>query len=65
MNDKELLDTYMRGFNHELDGKDVEPQESKLLTRAYSLGRLDAIVGDECNDIDMRTNQQIVNAIRN
>ena len=62
--DKKILDIYMRGFNHELDGKPIEPQVSKLLTRSYCLGRLDAIVGDECDDIDMRTNKEIVDSIK-
>lgn len=66
--DKVLLETYMWGFNDELDGKTKIWNPKPLLLRAYNLGRQDAIVGDDISsDIsssDLQTNEDILNRIR-
>jgi hypothetical protein len=63
--DKILLETYMWGFNDELDGKMKMWTPNPLLLRAYNLGRQDAIVGDDVRSMDYQTNEEILNKIRN
>lgn len=62
--DKELLETYMWGFNDELYGRVRVCNPNPLLLRAYNLGRDDAIIGDDVTSSDLQTNQQILNRIR-
>jgi ABC-type amino acid transport substrate-binding protein len=62
--DKILLETYMWGFNDELDGKTRMWNPNPLLLRAYDLGRLDAIVGDDVSSVDLQTNEEILERIR-
>jgi hypothetical protein len=63
--DKVLLETYMWGFNDELDGRVKMWNPNPLLLRAYNLGRQDAIVGDDVRSMDYQTNEEILNKIRN
>jgi hypothetical protein len=62
--DKILLETYMWGFNDELDGRTEMWNPNPLLLRAYKLGRLDAIVGDDVRSADYQSNEEILNRIR-
>ena len=62
--DKELLETYMWGFNDELDGRIIMWNPNPLLLRAYNLGRDDALIGDDVASSDLQTNEQILNRIR-
>lgn len=63
--DKVLLETYMWGFNDELDSRTRMWNPNPLLLRAYNLGRQDAIVGDDVRSVDYQTNEEILNRIRN
>ena len=63
--DKILLETYMCGFNDELDGSTKMWNQNPLLLRAYNLGRGDAIVGDDVRNVDYQTNEEILNRIKN
>lgn len=63
--DKVLLETYMWGFNDELDGRTKTWNPNPLLLRAYNLGRQDAIVGDDVRSVDYQTNEEILDRIRN
>ena len=63
--DKVLLETYMWGFNDELDGKTELWNPNPLLLRAYKMGRQDAIVGDDVRTVDYQTNEEILNRIWN
>jgi hypothetical protein len=68
--DDELIDIYILGFNDELDPKkfiekNYESYGDKLREKAYSLGRLDAILGDEIPSIDLQSNEEILNNIKN
>lgn len=63
--DKELLETYMLGFTNELEGKKEIQSLTPPLLKAYNLGKIDAIVGDDVSSVDYQTNQQIINRIRN
>jgi len=62
--DKELLETYMWGFNDELDGRVRMWNPNPLLLRAYNLGRDDALIGDDVASSDLQTKEQILNRIR-
>jgi len=62
--DKILLETYMWGFNDELDGRTEMWNPNPLLLRAYKLGRLDAIVGVDVRSADYQSNEEILNRIR-
>jgi len=62
--DKILLETYMWGFNDELDNRVEMWNPNPLLLKAYKLGRQDALVGDDVRSVDYQTNQQILHRIR-
>ena len=62
--DKILLETYMCGFNDELDGRLKMWNPNPLLLRAYNLGRQDAIVGDDVRSVDYQSNEERLNRIR-
>ena len=60
-----LIQEYMRGFSDELGnlaGKASKPDT--LFKRAYNLGRLDAIVGDDIKSVDHQSYEQILNKIK-
>lgn len=63
--DKIILETYMWGFNDELDGKTKMWNPNPLLLRAYNLGRVDAIAGDDISSVDLQTNEEILKRIYN
>lgn len=62
--DKILLEIYRKGFNDELDGKKERKYNGHLETRAYNLGRIDAIVGDDCRSVDYQSKEQILESIK-
>ena len=62
--DKELLKTYMIGFNDELDKQSKKKFDDKLLQNAYDYGRLDAIVGDDVMELDYESNEEILQKIK-
>ena len=63
MTDKKILDVYMRGWIDGLDGKTTY-QSDPILIKAYNIGKIDALVGDECESIDNKTNSEILNQIK-
>lgn len=63
--DKQLLETYLRGFKDELEGTIFYVQENELLTKAYNLGRDHALIGDDVESIDYFTDEEILNLILN
>lgn len=64
MEDEHLLGVYMFGFNDELNNSQDRGFESLLERRAYNLGRLDALVGDDVRSVDYKSNAEIINQIR-
>lgn len=62
--DKELLEMYMCGFNDELDGK-LKTLNNHLFLKAYNLGRMDAIIGDDVSLSDFQSNEEILKKIKN
>lgn len=61
--DKILLDIYREGFNDELNGKKERNYKGHHEMRAYNLGRIDAIVGDDCRSVDYQTEEQVLEKI--
>jgi len=66
MKDEELLSWYMKGFNDELDGKSssISIDNIELKLKAYNLGALHAILGDELSHIDKLNNEEILEMIK-
>lgn len=62
-NDKKLLDVYMVGFRDELNSKTTEYKDVILL-KAYNLGKIDAIIGDDVSSSDDKTNEEILKQIK-
>jgi len=48
-----LMEWYMKGFNDELRGNTTTESDDKLLMCAYSIGSMDAIIGDDLPSYDM------------
>lgn len=61
--DKILLEIYKTGFSDELDDKPAKNYKGQLESRAYNLGRIDAIVGDDCRSVDYQSNEEILKSI--
>jgi hypothetical protein len=61
---KELLKIYMQGFNDELNSKTSANQYDDLKQRAYNLGRIDAIAGDDVSSVDLQSKEEILDKIR-
>lgn len=67
MTDKELLKVYMFGFNNELDGiyNAFQPKDKKSLEyKAYNLGGLHTIVGDDIRSFDYLSDEEILKMIK-
>ena len=67
MNEQEekLMDIYMAGFVDELRSQPEVEFTEILSTRAYQLGRVDALVGDDVRSVDNQTNEEILHRIYN
>lgn len=63
LNDKELLEWYWKGWNDELDGT-TSTIENKYAIKAYKLGALHAYVGDDVTSIDLLSNAEILDMIK-
>lgn len=64
MNDKDLLETYMKGFNDELRNKKYITTTDNMLDRAYELGRTHAIIGDDISSFDNQSDDEILAQIK-
>jgi hypothetical protein len=64
ISDKSLLDWYMKGFNDELRGSSSIVSDSELENKAYRLGALHAIFGDDMKSIDQLTKGEILKQIK-
>lgn len=62
--DKKLLMNYNQGWNDEMNGKDKKFFNNSLLQRAYNIGRLDYVTGDDVESVDIQTNEQILKHIK-
>jgi len=67
MTDEKLIELYMLGFEHELEGEeDIKFYlgDHPLKSPAYKLGRLDAYYGDDNPNLDYRSKEEIIKIIR-
>jgi len=64
LDDKNILEWYYNGFNDELKGTSHTMPEQELLIRAYSVGAVDAIVGDDVSSSDEQTEEMILKIIK-
>ena len=65
MTDKDILRIYMDGFNDELDGEFGNSKVNPNIDgRAYNLGSLHAIVGDDCSSVDNLSDKQILEILK-
>lgn len=62
--DKKLLETYMIGFDDELEQATEKSFTNSQLQKAYDLGRTDALLGDDISSVDNQTNGQILIRIK-
>lgn len=63
--DQKLWEAYLSGFNDELDGTSSNPYLPETLEfRAYVMGGVDAIVGDDCPSLDYRPAKVILDIIK-
>ena len=65
MIDEMLIDTYMCGFNDELNEKPELTFEDTLMQKAYNEGRGAAICGEDIRSVDYRTEAEILKIIKN
>lgn len=62
--DEQLIEVYMKGFVDSLHDTPPQPFETSLEQKAYQLGRIDALIGDEIEEHDYQTNKEILSQIR-
>lgn len=62
--DSKLLEIYRFGFEDELEGLPNITYMNPVLQKAYSLGRLDAMAGDDLKSIDSQTDEQLLALIK-
>jgi hypothetical protein len=72
LSDKQLLNTYLQGFNSVISPeKELKKKPliswitNPLLKRAFDLGRVDAVVGDDTMSLNYRTDEEILSVIKN
>ena len=63
--DIELLDIYIVGFNDELWANPKLNYEDKLKQISYNEGRDATILGEDIRSVDYRTDQEILQIIKN
>lgn len=63
--DQQLLIIYKQGFNDELSGIPEKKYSNTIETKAYTLGRIDAELGDDVKSLDEQTDEDILKRIKN
>lgn len=63
--DESLLEYYMKGFKDELRGTSSTESDNALENRAYMLGSMDAITGDDVSSLDFKNDKEILKIIKN
>lgn len=64
MTDDQLLSIYKKGFKDELDSVNYETFSTEIETRAYQLGTLAAIAGEDVRGIDYQSDDEILKEIK-
>jgi hypothetical protein len=62
--DKKLLEYYKLGWTDNCNGKTEKRFDNPILQRAYIIGWLDFMAGDDVSSVDEQTNEQIIRHIR-
>lgn len=62
--DKDLIEYYKLGWSDCSEATQKKMFEDKLLQRAYEIGWLDFIVGDEVSSVDLQSEKDILKTIR-
>ena len=62
--DEQLIEVYMKGFVDSLHDMPPQPFYSNLEQKAYFFGRIDAIIGDEIEEVDLESDQEILSKIK-
>jgi len=62
--DEELLKIYRLGFNDELWDKPRQAFNDDFQDRAYGLGMMDAIAGDDVSSVDEKSNEETLKQIK-
>ena len=62
--DKSLLEWYVKGFKDELNGTSSIESENRIENRAYMIGALDAVCGDDVTSIDRKSDEEILTLIK-
>lgn len=63
--DKELIRVYNKGWDDELKGVDISKYfTNPLRLRAYKLGQMDALAGDDVLSVDLQTIPDILKKIK-
>ena len=65
MKDKTILEWYMKGFRDELNGSSTVESEHRVLNRAYNIGSINALVGDDVSSVDRKSDDEILKQIKN
>lgn len=64
IDDKTLLSIYLKGFSDELKGVKQCDYKHTLSIRAYTLGQIHAITGDDIRSVDGLTEEEIIKKIK-
>lgn len=64
MNDRSLMEWYMKGFFDELNGSSSVESDYPLENKAYKLGADHAVFGDEAKSLDSLTKEEILALIK-
>tara|TARA_R110000772_G_scaffold17946_1_gene49784 strand:- start:35326 stop:35541 length:216 start_codon:yes stop_codon:yes gene_type:complete len=64
LDDANILEWYTKGFNDELVGMSITMPKQELLIRAYTVGAIDAIVGDDIRKVDYQTDEELLKIIK-
>ena len=62
--DEKLLEYYNMGWHDCAENNKEKKFENKLIQRAYTIGWLDFIAGDDVSSVDMQTEQDILKHIK-
>ena len=62
--DKNLLEWYMKGFNDELKGTTTIMSENEIENKAYQIGAIDTIIGDDISLWDDQSDEEIIKRIK-
>ena len=65
VSDESILEWYMKGFKDELRGTSTYESDNPIENRAYMIGAMDAIAGDDMPSIDYKSDEETLDFIKN